>query len=193
MPRKAACPRLTRPGIADQHHERDAADAVDEDEADVAGIVGREPRHDEQRQEEGDEAIPLDTVAEQVRVLLVRRLEHEAHVGSDLLSADRPEHALRPDREHDEQHDVRGDVLEALRQVRAGEHLDEPDGQSRRPARPTIDPNPPSTAAANALSPTNPRLTSMSETGASRTPANAATPAEIAQMSEKIRLTGMPM
>ena len=33
----------------------------------------------------------------------------------------------------------------------------------------------------------------MSDTGASSTPAMAATPAEIAQISENIRLTGMPM
>ncbi len=58
---------------------------------------------------------------------------------------------------------------------------------------PGIDPKPPSTAAANALSPMKPRLMSISETGASRTPAMAATPAEMAQMSENMRFTGMPM
>ena len=36
-------------------------------------------------------------------------------------------------------------------------------------------------------------LMSISVTGASRTPAMAATPAEIAQISENMRLTGMPM
>jgi hypothetical protein len=58
---------------------------------------------------------------------------------------------------------------------------------------PGIEPKPPSTAAAKALSPMKPRLMSMSDTGASSTPAIAATPAEIAQMSENIRLTGIPM
>ena len=38
-----------------------------------------------------------------------------------------------------------------------------------------------------------PMLMSISVTGASRTPATAATPAEIAQISEKISFTGMPM
>jgi hypothetical protein len=58
---------------------------------------------------------------------------------------------------------------------------------------PGIEPNPPSTAAAKALRPMNPRLMSMSDTGARRMPATAATPAEMAQISENIRLTGMPM
>ena len=39
----------------------------------------------------------------------------------------------------------------------------------------------------------NPRLMSISETGASNTPAMAATPAEIAHTSENISFTGMPM
>jgi hypothetical protein len=56
-----------------------------------------------------------------------------------------------------------------------------------------MEPKPPSTAAAKALSPMKPRLMSINETGASSTPAMAATPAEMAQMSENIRLTGMPM
>ena len=58
---------------------------------------------------------------------------------------------------------------------------------------PGIEPNPPSTAAAKALSPMKPRLMSISDTGASSTPAIAATPAEMAQISENIRLTGIPM
>ena len=58
---------------------------------------------------------------------------------------------------------------------------------------PGIDPKPPRTAAAKALRPMKPRLMSMSETGASSTPAMAATAAEIAQMSENMRFTGMPM
>ena len=58
---------------------------------------------------------------------------------------------------------------------------------------PGIEPKPPSTAAAKALSPMKPRLMSISETGASSTPAMAATPAEMAQISENIRFTGMPM
>ena len=49
---------------------------------------------------------------------------------SDLLPADGAEHALRPDREHQQQHDVGGDVLEAVRQVGAGEQLDEADGDA---------------------------------------------------------------
>ena len=56
-----------------------------------------------------------------------------------------------------------------------------------------MEPKPPSTAAAKALSPMKPRLMSISDTGASSTPAMAATPAEMAQISENIRFTGMPM
>ena len=58
---------------------------------------------------------------------------------------------------------------------------------------PGIDPKPPSTAAAKALSPMKPILTSMSDTGASKTPAIVATPAEMAQISENTSFTGMPM
>jgi hypothetical protein len=58
---------------------------------------------------------------------------------------------------------------------------------------PGMDPKPPSTAAAKAFRPMKPRLMSTSETGARSTPAMAATPAEIAQMSEHMSLTGMPM
>ena len=59
---------------------------------------------------------------------------------------------------------------------------------------PGIEPKPPSTAAAKAFSATaRPMLMSISVTGASSTPAAAATPAEIAQIREKIIFTGMPM
>ena len=59
---------------------------------------------------------------------------------------------------------------------------------------PGIEPKPPSTAAAKAFSATaSPMLMSISVTGASSTPAAVATPAEIAQIIEKIRLTGIPM
>ncbi len=59
---------------------------------------------------------------------------------------------------------------------------------------PGIEPKPPSTAAAKAFSATaRPMLMSISVTGASRMPAAAAVPAEIAQIREKISLTGMPM
>src|ERR1041384_8490759 len=48
---------------------------------------------------------------------------------SDLLSPARAEHALRRDGEHHQQHHVGRHVLEALRQVGAGEQLDEPDDE----------------------------------------------------------------
>src|SRR6266498_4403752 len=55
---------------------------------------------------------------------------------------------------------------------------------------PGMDPKPPSTAAAKALRPMKPKLISTSDTGARSTPAIAATPAEMAQMSEHMSFTG---
>src|SRR5207247_2377687 len=49
---------------------------------------------------------------------------------SDLLAAHRAEHALGPHGQHEQQHDVRSDVLESLREIDAGEQLDEPDGHA---------------------------------------------------------------
>src|SRR5215813_2684398 len=57
-------------------------------------------------------------------------LKRKRTVGSDLLAADRAEDALRPHREHDQQDDVRRDVLEPLREIHAREELDEPDGHA---------------------------------------------------------------
>src|SRR5262245_66628007 len=54
---------------------------------------------------------------------------------SDLLAADRAEHALGPHGQHEQQDDVRGDVLESLREIDAGEELDEPDGHARSEER----------------------------------------------------------
>jgi hypothetical protein len=54
-------------------------------------------------------------------------------------------------------------------------------------------PNPPITAAAKALMPRNPIEGSTSEVGDSSTPATVATIADSAQISELMRLTGMPM
>ena len=59
---------------------------------------------------------------------------------------------------------------------------------------PGIEPKPPNTAAGKALSPSaSPTLVWMKVMGANRTPAQAATMALIAQISETTRLTGMPM
>ena len=54
-------------------------------------------------------------------------------------------------------------------------------------------PKPPITAAAKALMPRKPMFTSIIDTGDSRMPATAATPAEIAQIMENTVRTGMPM
>ncbi len=97
--------------VAGQHHEREAAEPVDEDEADVDQVLGHQARQDEEADEERSVAVALDAVAEEPEVLLVRRLEDEAHCASDLLPAHGPEHALRPHREHEEQHHVGGHVL----------------------------------------------------------------------------------
>ena len=58
---------------------------------------------------------------------------------------------------------------------------------------PGIDPNPPSTAAANAFSPISEIDVSTSVIGASNTPAMAAVAADIDHIKEKINLTGMPI
>jgi hypothetical protein len=71
-------------------------------------------------------------IAEQAEVLPVRRLEDKPHAGSDPFAADRAEHALGPDHEHDQQHNIGGNVLEALRQVGAGKQLVDPDGEAAR-------------------------------------------------------------
>src|SRR5438093_4084355 len=49
---------------------------------------------------------------------------------SDLLAAHRAEHALGPHGQDEQQHDGRSAGLESLREIDAGEQLDEPDGHA---------------------------------------------------------------
>ena len=100
--------------VARQHHEREAAEPVDEHEADVDQVRRHQERHDQQTDQEGCVPVALDAVAEELEVLGVGGFEENAHA-SDLFPGECPENALRPDREHDEQDHVRGNVLEPLR------------------------------------------------------------------------------
>ena len=67
------------PGVAGQHHERETADGVDQDQAHVHQVVRDQPRQHHEASGERDVAVALDVVAEQPEVLRVRRLEDEPH------------------------------------------------------------------------------------------------------------------
>mgnify|MGYP003345423910 CR=1 FL=1 len=108
-------------GVADQHHQRDAADAVDEYPRRFARVIGR--HHEGQREhDEAEQDVPahVDPVAKDLDVLVVRGLENETHPGRlHFLATERAEQALRADPQHDQEHDVRHGVLEAFRQIGA--------------------------------------------------------------------------
>ena len=131
-------------------------------------------------------------MAPQRDVLPVVGAEQIAHA-SDPLAHAFGEQALRPQDQHRQQHDVRGDFLEAGGQVVAGELLDDADDDAADQRSRGCCRSRRCTAAANALMPRKPMFTSIIDTGDSRMPATAATPALIAQISEKIVRTGMPM
>ena len=67
-------------GVADQHHQRDAADAVDEDPGGLADVVVVHQQRQDEHQD-GEQAVPegIDLVAEDADVLVVGGLELEAH------------------------------------------------------------------------------------------------------------------
>ena len=89
----------------------------------------------------------------------------------DLLPLIEAEQPLRAHHQHDQQHDVGGDVLKALRQVEAGKLSTTP-MMTPPTSAPGMLPKPPSTAAAKALMPRKPMLTWMMEIGASSMPAS---------------------
>jgi hypothetical protein len=88
--------------VAGEHHEGEATESVDEDEADIHEILGHQMRQDEQPPQERRVTVALNAVAKEAEVLLVRGLEDEAHCDSDLFPAHGSEQALGPDREDEE-------------------------------------------------------------------------------------------
>ena len=60
-----------QPRVAGQHHEGQAAEPVDEDEADVDEVLGHQARQEEEADEEGGVAVALDAVAKEPEVLKV--------------------------------------------------------------------------------------------------------------------------
>src|SRR5262249_36022054 len=77
---KGGVTQREQPRIAHQHHERDAANAVDEDPGDLTDIIARQQGRQQQNRD-GQQAIPhsANTVGEEADVLLVGSLEQETH------------------------------------------------------------------------------------------------------------------
>src|SRR2546421_297982 len=83
-------PQADEAGVAGEHHQGHAAEAVDEDEAEVAEVLGHQAREHEQREEERDVRVPLDAVAEEAQVLRVGRLEREPHAAQTFFRPTAP-------------------------------------------------------------------------------------------------------
>src|SRR5690348_17302410 len=70
--------------VAGQHHQRDAAQSIDEDEREVPRVVGQYARQQHQRQQQRDVPVALDGIAEEPQVLAVSGLERESHAQTRL-------------------------------------------------------------------------------------------------------------
>ncbi len=89
-PEERRVTQADEPGVAREHHEGEAAQSVDQHEADVHEIGGDELRQHEQTHEQGNVPVPLRAVGEEGEVLAIGRLEGEAHTRDARPSFARP-------------------------------------------------------------------------------------------------------